>query len=160
MGGVKWDQHWRPVEYFHAPISDDDIAFLHIVIGESAHMPTLEALAILNAIRLWGSDAEVAFAVRSDALGAIQAMANLRSKNLNVNRIAAELALDIVDKQYQPLRLTHIAGVSNVIPDFLSRLLQPGTSAGECSELRHAKRLAAPKRDLAWWRTISFEQSQ
>ena len=159
MGGVKWDHQWRPVEYFHAPISEDDIAFLHIVIGDSAHMPTLEALAILIAIRLWGSENEVAFAVRSDALGAIQAMANLRSKNLNVNRIAAELALDIVDKQYQPLRLTHIAGVSNVIPDFLSRLLQPGNSTDDCAELQHAKRVSAPKRDLSWWRTISFEQS-
>ncbi len=120
-------------------------------------MPILEALAILIAVRLWASHKEVAFSIRSDALGAIQALANLRSKNAGVNRIAAELALDIIDKQYAPLRIMHIPGVSNVIPDYLSRLLQPEAKSSEIRELRHAQHRKAPKRDIGWWRTLSFE---
>ena len=120
-------------------------------------MPVLEALAILIAIRLWGEQKEIAFAIRSDAQGAIQALANLRSGNNGVNRIAKELALDIVDKQFAPLRITHIPGVSNVLPDFLSRLLQPGANASNIPELARAKCIEAPFRDLAWWRTLLLE---
>jgi len=157
MGGVRWDHSWSPVEYFHAPISEEDVKHLKVIIGDSASMPILEALAILIAIRLWGEQKEIAFAIRSDAQGAIQALANLRSGNSGVNRIAAELALDIVDKQFAPLRITHIPGVSNVLPDFLSRLLQPGANASNISELAKAKCIETPIRDLAWWRTLSLE---
>ena len=157
LGGVKWDEHWRPIEYFHSPISDDDMRLLQVTIGDSAHMPVLEALAVLIAIRCWGQSHEVAYSIRSDALGAIQALANLRSRNPGVNRIAAELALDIIDKQYAPLRMTHIPGVSNVFPDFLSRILQPGAKKAEVPELRGAKQVVLPRRDLTWWRTISRE---
>ena len=122
-------------------------------------MPVLEALAVLIAVRLWANNCELAYSVRSDALGAIQALANLRSKNPSVNRVAAELALDIVDKQYAPLRLTHIPGISNVFPDFLSRLLQPGAKPSNLSQLAAAKCVQAPVRDKAWWRTVCFEES-
>ena len=130
---------------------------LKIIVGESAGMPILEALAILISVRLWGEQHEIAFAIRSDALGAIQAMANLRSPNEGVNRIAAELALDILDKQFAPLRITHIPGVSNVLPDYLSRMLQPGANSSGILELANAKQVEAPTRDLAWWRTLAYE---
>ena len=159
MGGVKWDHQWRPTEYFHTGVSADDQAQLGITIGESAHMPVLEALAILIAVRLWAPEHEIAYSVRSDALGAIQALANLRSPNPGVNRVAAELALDIVDKQYAPMRITHIPGVSNVFPDYLSRLLQPGVANPCPKELATATRVETAKRDLSWWRTFSFEKS-
>ena len=157
MGGVKWDDNWLPIEYFHTVISTEDQNLLGIKIGESAYMPVLEALAILISIRLWASNQEVAYACRSDALGAIQAMANLRSPNPGVNRVAAELALDIVDKQYAPIRITHIPGVSNVLPDYLSRLIQPGSANPAPRELAAAVRRHTPVRDIAWWRTLKFE---
>ena len=157
LGGVKWDEHWRPIEYFHSPITDDDVRLLKVAVGDSAHMPVLEALAVLIAIRIWGESREVAYSIRSDAPGAIQALANLRSKNPGVNRVAAELALDIIDKQYAPLRMTHIPGVSNVFPDFLSRLLQPGAKAADVEPLSGAKQVVLPRRDLSWWRTLSRE---
>ena len=159
MGGVKWDEHWNPTEYFHAPITQDDIRLLGVRVGESAFMPVLEALAILIAIRLWGQGHEVAFAVRSDALGAIQALTNLRSKNAGVNRVASELALDIVDKQFAPLRLTHIPGISNILPDYLSRMLQPEAKSSRPPELDRARRVEPPARDLKWWRTLAFERA-
>ncbi len=55
MGGVKWDQHWRPAEYFHAPIPPEDCELLKVQIGDSAHMPVLETMTISIAIRLWAS---------------------------------------------------------------------------------------------------------
>jgi hypothetical protein len=158
MGGVMWDKDWVPIEYFHTSITDADIDHLGVAIGDSAHMPVLEALAVLIALRLWAPQKEVAYAVRSDALGAIQAIANLRSKNPGVNRIAAEMALDIIDKQFAPLRLTHIPGISNIHPDYLSRLLQPGAKPSDCGELRNAKCVLPPQRNLTWWRTLNFEQ--
>jgi len=106
-----WDDHWQPTEYFHTPITPDDMEILGVTSGDSAHMPVLESLAVLIAVRLWGKSHELAYSVRSDALGAIQALANLRSSNPGVNKIAAEMALDIIDNQYAPLRLTHIPGV-------------------------------------------------
>ena len=159
MGGVKWDSQWRPTEYFHANISVEDIQFLGVTEGDSAHMPVLEALAVLIALRLWSSNLELAYAVRSDALGAIQALAKLRSPNPGVNRVASELTLDTIQNQYAPLRLTHIDGVANVLPDFISRLTQPGAANKPPPELQSATRIEAPVRDLNWWRTIKFEQS-
>jgi len=158
MGGVKWDAKWHPIEFFHAPISEDDIALLGVVVGDSAFMPVLEALAILIALRLWASKLEVAYAVRSDALGAIQALANLRSPNPGVNRVAAELALDTIQNQYAPLRLTHIDGVANLLPDYLSRLTQPGSSDQRPRELYLARQIDAPNRTIDWWRTLKCEQ--
>ena len=154
-----WDENWSPTEYFHTPVSTDDIELLKVTIGDSACMPILEALAVLIAVRLWAGRREIAYAVRSNALGAIQALANMLSKNAGVNRVAAEMALDIVDKQYAPLRLTHIAGVSNIYPDFLSRLLQPGAKPAYFSELRNAQCRESPVRNKQWWRTLSFESS-
>ena len=152
-----WDHNWSPAEYFHSPITQEDIQLLGIVIGDSACRPVLEALAIRIAIRTWGAGRESSFSIRSDALGAVQAMANLRSKNPGVNRVAAELALDIVDKQFPPLRIPHIPGVANVFPDFLSRLLQPGATRTTFREHDSAKRVELPCRDMTWWRTIAFE---
>ena len=152
-----WDSDWKPTEYFHTPITPEDIDQLGVSVGDSAHMPVLEALAVLIAVRLWANNLEIAYSVRSDALGAIQALANLRSKNTGVNRVAAEMALDIIDNQYAPLRLTHIPGVSNVFPDFLSRILQPDASTEMCSELRAARRAHVPTRDGKWWRTATIE---
>ncbi len=147
------------MEHFHTGVSADDQAQLGITIGESAYMPVLEALAILIAVRLWAPKHEIAYSVRSDALGAIQALSSLRSPNPGVNRVAAELALYIVDKQCAPTRITHIPNVANLFLGYLSRHLQHGVANPCPEELAAATRVETATRDLSWWRTFAFEKS-
>jgi hypothetical protein len=100
--------------------------------------------------------------VRTDNLGSTFVIEKLRSPNTALNKIAAELALDLAAKTYMPVRITHIPGVTNVLPDLLSRIFAPSNpnpgSSKLPASLMHAK-LVTPRFEGFWRSDISNMKS-
>ena len=84
------------------------------------------------ALRLWGPQwhqKRFHLHLRSDSIVALVLASKLKAKGKHTNRIARELAVDLGRGLYLPLVTQHTPGVSNVLPDALSRLNQPGASS-------------------------------
>jgi len=132
---------------------DCDLRRFHATIGESKFNTTWEALAILVAIRLWLPDTHVLARVRSDSLSALRSMVRLSSSSPALNLIARELALDAVLGLYRIGVAVHIPGVSNKLPDDLSRMWAPSPHPFP-AELDGVKEVKAPERDRHFWKTM------
>jgi hypothetical protein len=150
---VVFNNAWIPVRYWAEPITPEDKAKFRIREGESEFMPILEALVVVISLRLWSHEAEGAtIAIRSDNLGVCSVLEKLRSSNPSLNLLAAEVALDLAFLSYSPLVIHHIPGRSNLLPDALSRLHQPGAATVIPLALKAAVRVHPPKRDGLFWR--------
>ena len=75
---------------------------------------------------------------------------NLSSKAANINVVARELALDLAKGNYSLGELEHIPGVTNVMPDALSRLWAP--TASELPALGNAVQDRVPDFGSSFWR--------
>ena len=108
------------------------------------------------AIKVWRAN-HVGFliALRSDSLGALSILAKGSSKNANISLVASELALEQAEFSVGLESLTHIPGISNTIPDALSRLWAP-CARSIPSSLEGVPRTAAPARDRMFWRIWQF----
>ena len=151
--GVKFERH-HPVAWFATPLTTDDLRRFHASRGESRHNTTWEALALLVAIRLWLPGTTVTARVRSDSLSALRSMVKLASKSADLNLIARELALDSVHGLYTIGMATHIPGVSNILPDDLSRMWAPDPHAFPKALVGIPEHIAPP-RDRTFWRTTT-----
>ena len=70
-----------------------------------------------------------------------------------MNEVVRELALDLAEGRYELDFLKHVPGIENVLPDQLSRILQPGAIDTIPTELMTVKRAVAQRRDSSWWET-------
>ncbi len=124
FAGILFKSH-LPVSWFATPLTDLDLRRFRARKGDSGHNTTWEALALLVASRLWLPGTAVLARVRSDSLSALRSMVKLSSRSPDLNLIARELALDAVLGLYTIGMATHIPGVSNKLPDDLSRMWAP-----------------------------------
>ena len=98
--------------------------------------------------------------VRGDSRAALGAIGKMRSPSPSINAVVRELALDLSNSTYQIAVLEHVAGVDNKVPDFLSRLHEPGAAKTNPPELRDVVQSEVAKRNDAWWKTwVEFEDS-
>ena len=133
---------------------DEDLRTLDAQTGDPAHNTTWEALAILIALGAWRlpEHHKVSVEVRSDSMASIQMLFKLASRSPALNLIAREIALDAAELSAPLDVLTHIPGVSNIIPDHLSRLSAPQShQVPEC--LRTVPRTIIKRRDPSFWTT-------
>jgi len=121
--------------------------------GESKHNTTWEALAILVAIRLWLPGTHVLARIKSDSLSALRSMVKLSSSSPALSLIAREIALDSVLGLYTVGVATHIPGVSNMLPDDLSRMWAPEPHAFPAI-LQGVAEHVPPERDHTFWKTV------
>jgi hypothetical protein len=164
MGGI-WVVRGVVTAWFATPIEDADLCRFGAKRGDSAFNTTWEALALLIACRLWlgagdgrgsplaAAGPAVAARVRSDSLSALRSVVKLSSSAPGLNLIARELALDAVLGLYAVGVATHIPGVSNLLPDALSRLWAPDPK-GFPPVLRGVWESVAPRRGADFWRTV------
>ena len=155
FGGALYEDG-RLTRYFGEAISDSDRARFDIIIGDPKDQALLETMALLIAIRLWLPQVRGQLwtvKVRSDSTAALGAAVRLRSRDPRMNAVIRELALDLAECRYELEFVEHIAGVSNVVADFLSRLLQPGSCTSWPAELSGAVRDHPGERDAQWWET-------
>ena len=141
-------------EHFASDISPHDVARFKMPVGDDRGQQLWEALAILVALRLWHKvwrGRRCKLMVRSDSMSALISLAALKSKGEGIQTIAMELALDIGSALYRPGLIVHTPGVSNVVPDYLSRLSAPGPPKSPPAQLAGSKLRTPPTRGPAWW---------
>ena len=127
---------------------------------ESKHIPVLELLIILIALRVWrdfaahrgraqvGVTGGVAYwTAKGDATAALGAAMKLRSPSRPMNRVARELAHDAALGHYHVEVGEHVRSLVNELPDELSRGRVPDA-------LRGVRRDSAPPRGAGFWRTL------
>ena len=153
-GGVLfWEG--KPWEYFAIPVSEEDKARFGIVVGDHRFQTLLENLAMLIGVRQWlprWRNQRAIVTARTDSASAVGAWTKERSKSAAVNAVVREAALDMAEGLYRVDTAEHVPGVSNVLPDALSRLYQPGQSRIPPVELLSRQRVWPEPRVETWWR--------
>jgi hypothetical protein len=151
MGGILV-RHHRVVEYYFCRVSSHDVRRFSAKVGESGYTTLWECLALLLAARIWlvNRDDPTFIQVRSDSLGALRMAMKVSSKSPAMNAIAQEIALHMATRDFELAILKHIPGISNEIPDALSRQHAPEPKPFPTS-LEGAKRRMAPERTADFW---------
>jgi len=146
-----------PTHYFCDKVSDLDCQMLLIEANVgSAGQQAFEALALLVAVRLWLPDfrnQRVSVCLRGDNMAALHTVAKMQPKSKSLGVVARELALDLACASYSVDFVQHLAGVTNVTADILSRKFQPGKTFEVPFMLERALEVEPPVRDASWWRT-------
>ena len=145
-------ESFKPVAWYAAPLTEHDLRKFKVSVGSSKHNTTWEDLALLVAVRLWLPRTRVLARVRCNSLSALKSMVRLYSNSADLNVTAWELASDAVSGLDTVGLATHIRGVSDRLPDDLSRMwaLQPHLLP---LPLERVPRQPAPDRDRWFWKT-------
>jgi hypothetical protein len=102
--------------------TSDDYSRFQLKSGDSGNMSLLEAITLLVVCRLWGHKCGSATVrVKGDNLSSLRLAIKLSSPKRGLNRVAMELAMDLAMQRYDLRLLEHIYGISNTLPDALSR---------------------------------------
>ena len=151
MGGILLQGNCI-ISYFATPISPEDVAKFNATVGSSKFNTLWESLALLIAFRLWLPRFPFGLDIRckSDSMASINAFIKLASPSM-LGPIMREAALDLALGSYQLGVFEHIPGVTNVIPDALSRLWAPQPKPFPL-EVSNAKEEVVPLRDSSFWR--------
>ena len=138
---------------FYDKIQDCDCAMFRARRGESGFNTIWEALGMLVAIRLWMPERiQSEILLKSDNLAALSAALKFKAKDPSLNAVAREIALDVCEGKYEVNLLEHIPGITNIIPDVLSRVYSPDPLPWP-KELTGVRQRDPPSRDSAYWRT-------
>ena len=84
----------------------------------------------------------------------------MRSKDPRMNEVVREIALDLAEGRYEHDFIEHVPGILNVLPDRLSRVMQPGASSEVPPELADARRATPESRRSSWWATALDPEAQ
>ena len=76
-----------------------------------------------------------------------------------MNAVIRELSLDLAEGKYEVDFFEHVPGVANTLPDFLSRLAQPGASQAYPAELRSVTETHIDRRSAGWWETAGTPEA-
>ena len=146
-----------PYQYFCDKVSELDCQMLHVEanVGSSGQQ-AFEALALLAAVRLWLPTfykERVSVCLRGDNMAVLHTVAKMQPKSKSLGVVARELALDLACASYAVDFVQHVAGVTNVTADVLSRRWQPGKTFEIPFVLERAAEVEPPVRGPSWWRT-------
>ena len=139
--------------YFASPLDSHDELELDGTIGLPRSMTTWEALAILVALSVWARrpGSLDCIALRADNRGALQALSSLRSRSTGISRVLREIALLEAGLEGRLLHLVHVSGVTDILPDALSRQWGPAPKPFP-KALAGVERTLTPARDSRFWR--------
>ena len=117
----------RIVSWFMDAVTDGDLMSLKLK-RDAAAQQALEALAVLVGMRLWKAwwaQRRCTVALRGDNMTALTVALTLRAPKGPVKRIARILALGYSEAAFEPTFAEHVAGVSKILADLLSRRHDP-----------------------------------
>ena len=151
MGGILLQGN-KILAYFATPISSEDCEKFDATVGSSKFNTLWESLALLIAFRLWLPRFPFGLDIRckSDSMASINAFIKLASPSM-LGPIMREAALDLALGSYQLGVFEHIPGLTNVIPDALSRLWAPQPKPFPL-EVSNAREEVVPPRDSSFWK--------
>jgi hypothetical protein len=141
--------------FFASPIGPFEANLLQIQIAESSAQQTVEALAVLVALRAWKTrwvHKRVFVKVKSDSISALVLTFKLKTSGAGAGIVAREIALDVASSEYRPHAVAHIPGVENITADALSRKFDPGFTYSQPALLAGALETIVPPREAAYFR--------
>ena len=145
------------VAYFSAPIGEVEQRLLSIEVADCSCQQTVEALAVLVALRCWKDrwkGKPILLRVKSDSISALVLTLNLKTRGKGAGIVARELALDVAASEYAPHVAEHIPGVENVLADALSRQFDPGFDFCLPTIFADVPETAVPLRGTDYFRTL------
>ena len=144
-------------EYFHDSVSTDDCELLDINVGMAESQQVVESLTMLIALRIWAPEWQQfrsSVAVRGDNITMLSMLAHFKGSTPSLNLLAREVALDVANAAYRPVRAEHIPGVANTVADVLSRWHMPGSARALPECLAGCTRVEVPARARSWYRSL------
>ena len=123
LGGILLINH-KAIEAFSSPVDQHDEEHLRVTKGSSSSQGTLEALAVLVALRIWGPrfhKHRVRLVVQSDSIVTLALTQKLSASFPSLNFLGAEISLALEQVGVDGMDPLHIPGAANVEADFLSR---------------------------------------
>ena len=145
------------VAYFSVPIGKVEQRLLSIDVADCACQQTVEALAVLVALRCWKhrwKGRPILLKVKSDSISALVLTLNLKTRGKGAGIVARELALDVAASEYAPHIAEHIPGVDNILADALSRRFEPSFDFQLPSIFADVPEAILPIRGEEYFRTL------
>ena len=121
--------------------------------GDHRGQQVWESLTILVALKAWspiimGRRFSWRLSVRGDNVTALNLVLRMKAKPGALKAIAKELAMLLASSPYRPTSAYHIAGLTNLLADALSRKHDPNKTDWHLPEqLKKVERTALPARD-------------
>ena len=142
-------------EYLTDPISSHDERTFGLRAGDEDGQQLWEALSMLVALRTWRhiwATGRCNLTVEGDSMTALYMLVDIKSRSdINV-LIAREIALELGSATYRPDQVRHIPGITNKLPDYLSRCMAPPHSELPFpAALAGARRAHPAVRDASWY---------
>ena len=145
------------VAYFSSAIGEVEQRLLSISVADCACQQTVEALAVLVALRCWKHrwrGKPIVLRVKSDSISALVLTLNLKTRGKGAGIVARELALDVAASEYAPHVAEHIPGVENILADALSRQFEPGFDYALPTIFANVPESVLPLRGEDYFRTL------
>ena len=142
------------LQFFADSLTEQDATRFGKPLGEASGQQCWEALAILVGLRLWApliEGKQAILRVKTDSKSAIGVVLKMASSCSVLNGIGAEVVLTLEAHDIQDLVASHIPGILNQTADALSRMAQPGVSAGLPESCKGSRRRVVPVRDDAYF---------
>ena len=136
-----------------SPVTQQDADTLKFTHGDSTGQGILEALAILVAIKLWRNElgsCRVELQIQSDSMIALALSQKMANSSASLNFIGAEMAIVCEAAAIERLLPTHVPGVANQGPDYLSRP-SVWNQEGKPSALKGLKVQTPPERGVDYY---------
>ena len=110
------------VQAYTASFTTEEAKLLQVDFGQSSSQGALEALAVMRAVRIWGTKMYgKAMLIRSDSVVALGMAKKLSSPAPTVNFLGGELAMNLEFVKIETVVAQHIPGKLNDLADWLSR---------------------------------------
>ena len=146
------------VSFFADAISTHDVEIFNVSAGTCEGQQVWEALAILQALRVWKHfwrTTRARLEVRADNVAALTLVMKMKAKGDGMNLIARELALDIGSAAFRPNVVAHTPGIANVTADQLSRKFMPDVVFTLPKALDNVEEVHLPLRTKEFYKSLA-----
>ena len=123
LGGILM-VNGRVVAAFSSKVTTKDAEELMFKMGESSSQAIVEALAVLQGIKLWRKKIEgtrVTLVVQSDSVVALTLIEKKANSSVSLNFLGACLSISLEEASVERVKTMHIPGAANLEADWLSR---------------------------------------
>ena len=107
-----------------SPVTELEAKDFGFELGSPSSQGIVEALAIVMAVEHWGpklANLHVELTVQSDSVTALSMARDTAAAGASLNMLGATLGILLEKHKVERIRLQHVPGAANVVPDYLSR---------------------------------------
>ena len=107
-----------------SPVTEVDAKNFEFELGAASSQGIVEALALVMALEHWGKKLEgmkLELTLQSDSVTALAMVQNRSAATPALNMLGAVIGIQLERHHVEHVRLQHVPGAANVVPDYLSR---------------------------------------